>query len=99
MSSKATEAGASAPPPPYDQAMAPPVAPPVTMAQPGGVVYQYVAPTQISPDEAPDHMVMAILATICCCLPLGVVAIVKASGERFGAAGERFGASGERCLD
>ena len=82
MSSKATEVGASAPSPPYDQAMAPPVAPPVTMAQPGGVVYQYVAPTQISPDEAPDHMVMAILATICCCLPLGVVAIVKASGER-----------------
>ena len=81
MSSKATEVGASAPSP-YDQAMAPPVAPPVTMAQPGGVVYRYVAPRQISPDEAPDHMVMAVLATICCCFPLGVVAIARALGER-----------------
>ena len=26
-----------------------------------------------------NHMALAILTTICCCLPLGIVAIVKAS--------------------
>lgn len=26
-----------------------------------------------------NHMVLAILTTICCCLPLGIVGIVKAS--------------------
>ena len=33
----------------------------------------------ISEKEAPDHLVMAILVTMCCCLPLGIVAILKAS--------------------
>lgn len=74
MSSKANEAGESAPPS-YHQSLLPQVA----VSQPPGVVYQYVAPTQVSPEEAPDHLVMAILATVCCCLPLGIVAIVKAS--------------------
>ena len=73
--SKANEAGESAPPS-YHQSLLPQVA----VSQPPGVVYQYVAPTQVSPEEAPDHLVMAILATVCCCLPLGIVAIVKASG-------------------
>lgn len=31
------------------------------------------------PPCPPTHLVWAILATVCCCLPLGVVAIVKAS--------------------
>ena len=26
-----------------------------------------------------NHMVLAILTTICCCLPLGIVAIIKAN--------------------
>ena len=38
----------------------------------------YVQATPIIPDhEAPDHLVMAILVTFCCCLPLGIVAILK----------------------
>jgi len=30
--------------------------------------------------QKPDsHMVLAILTTICCCLPFGIVAVIKAS--------------------
>ena len=68
------KAAMSSPPPTYQQA----TTPPVEVAQPKIV---YVAPTPIPPHEAPDHMAMAIIATICCCLPIGIVAIVKASGE------------------
>lgn len=39
----------------------------------------YVQAPVITEQEAPDHLVMAILVTICCCLPLGIVAILKAS--------------------
>ena len=33
----------------------------------------------ISENEAPDHLVMAILITACCCFPLGIAAIYKAT--------------------
>lgn len=39
----------------------------------------YVQAPVINENEAPDHLVMAILVTICCCLPLGIVAILKSS--------------------
>lgn len=34
-------------------------------------------PSQISKQEAPDHLVLAILVTFFCCLPLGIAAIYK----------------------
>jgi len=88
MSEKSTEVDFL--PPPYSQAMLPgaqqqqpgvggmssPVYGFAQQQQPGVI---YVRATPIPKHEAPDHLVMAILATICCCLPLGIVAIVKAS--------------------
>jgi Interferon-induced transmembrane protein len=29
--------------------------------------------------EVPNYLVQAVLVTLCCCLPLGIVAIIKAS--------------------
>jgi hypothetical protein len=78
-------------PPSYEQSMAPTpviVVPPQghMMVQPGktapGVVY--IAPQEIPQNEAPDHLLMAILTTIFCCMPLGVVAIFKAAGRHYG---------------
>jgi len=40
-------------------------------------------------EEVPSHLVWGILATLCCCLPLGIVSIVYASKvEGFVAAGD-----------
>lgn len=87
MSEKSKD-GVDSLPPPYDQAMMPGVgmAPHgAALPSPGhGVMQQqprviYVQATPIPPHEAPDHLIMAILATVCCCPPLGIVAIVKAS--------------------
>jgi len=39
----------------------------------------YVQAPVIPEEEAPDHLVMAILVTVCCCLPLGIVAILKST--------------------
>lgn len=33
--------------------------------------------TPLSPGTVPNHLVWAILATLFCCLPLGIVSIVK----------------------
>jgi len=79
-----------APPPPMQGAPSP-----MAAAPPGGYVIQgypgaappvvgqpqvvYVQAPMIPEHEAPDHLVMAILVTICCCLPLGIVGILKAS--------------------
>jgi hypothetical protein len=67
---------------------------PVYQAPPGGYVIQgnpnvqpvagqpqviYVQAPVIPDHEAPDHLVMAILVTICCCLPLGIVGILKST--------------------
>jgi len=51
-------------------------APPPVVGQPQVV---YVQAPIIPEHEAPDHLVMAILVTICCCLPLGIVAIIKST--------------------
>jgi len=65
-----------APPGGYVIAGNPGAVPPPVVGQPQVV---YVQAPIISENEAPDHLVMAILVTICCCLPLGIVAILKAS--------------------
>ncbi len=41
-----------------------------------GYIYQMNTPQTPPPD---NHMVWAILSTILCCMPLGIVAIIKAS--------------------
>jgi hypothetical protein len=33
----------------------------------------------MNPQEIPNHLVKAIVVTLCCCLPLGVVSIVFAA--------------------
>jgi len=71
-------------PPPYSQLPSVVVTANKAGPQPGpqattNVVYQFVAPPEVPAREAPDHLVMAILATVFCCLPLGVVGIVRAS--------------------
>ena len=53
-----------------------PGGPPPVVGQPQVI---YVQAPVISENEAPDHLVMAILVTICCCLPLGIVAILKST--------------------
>lgn len=37
---------------------------------------QLTSPTPMKPD---NNMVLAIVCTVCCCLPLGIVGIIKAS--------------------
>jgi len=81
--------GGSLLPPPYEplpsvvvtanQAASPPANKADLPAATTNVVYQFVAPPEVPAREAPDHLVMAILATVFCCLPLGVVGIVRAS--------------------
>jgi len=39
----------------------------------------YMTAPQIPEHEAPDHLVMAILVTVCCCLPLGIIAVIKST--------------------
>ncbi len=34
---------------------------------------------QVQPPMPESNMVLAILTTVCCCLPLGIVAIIKAN--------------------
>jgi len=42
-------------------------------------VVQYVLAPEVPASEVPDNLLMAILATVFCCVPFGIVAIVKAS--------------------
>ena len=50
--------------------------PPPPPAGPGAFPPGYGGPTGVKPN---NYLVPAILATLFCCLPLGIVAIVKAS--------------------
>ncbi len=52
----------------------PPVAP--TYIPP--VAYQNAPGAPLAPGTVPNYMVHSILVTLCCCLPLGIVGIVKA---------------------
>lgn len=79
------------PQPPYGSEAAYPVPPshPVQAAHPGQPAYPgqqygaqpgYGAPGGFVPGPAPDnHLVWAILSTVLCCLPLGIVSIVYAA--------------------
>ena len=42
----------------------------------------YVHAPIIPENEAPDHLVMAILVTICCCFSLGIIGILRALDSR-----------------
>ena len=44
-----------------------------------GEVLQYHQPPPITTDEVPNYLVHAILVTIFCCMPFGVVGIVYAA--------------------
>lgn len=60
--------------PPAPPAGGPPSPPPAYSAPP------YGAPAQAaSGPPVPNHLIWAILATICCCLPTGIVAIIFAA--------------------
>ena len=56
----------SAPPPPAGPAVPPPSPPPA-------------GPIPVAPVAVPNHLVWSILATVFCCLPFGIVAIVYAA--------------------
>lgn len=68
-------------PPAPPMSAAPPAPPPGTPAQAappsGGYAPQY--PPQAPATPIPNHLVWAILATICCCLPTGIVSIIYAA--------------------
>jgi len=46
----------------------------IACAQCGRSVRQFAAP-----EAVPNYLVQSILATLCCCLPLGVVAVIYAA--------------------
>ena len=46
------------------------------------VIYVHVQAPVISEQEAPDHLAMAIWVTICCSIPFGVLAILRAMESR-----------------
>jgi predicted secreted protein len=56
----------AAPPPVPQQFMQPPQ-------------YQVVPPPPVLPLQIPNYMVQAVLVTLFCCLPLGIVGIFKAN--------------------
>ena len=56
-----------------------PGASPPVVSQPQVV---YVQNPMIPKHEAPDHLVMAILVTICCCFSLGIIGILRALDSR-----------------
>lgn len=59
-----------------------PPAPPEAYAQPPAPVYappQYAQPQVVAAVPVKNHLVMAILATLFCCLPFGVVGIIFAT--------------------
>jgi hypothetical protein len=51
---------------------------PVSSGVPG-TTQVVTPPTGAAPQTIPSHLAMAIFSTLCCCLPLGIVAIVYAS--------------------
>ena len=75
----------AAPPPPAQQYVPPPP-PPQQFVPPQPPPQQYAPPPQVQgvnpqmvPLEVPTYMVQAVLVTLFCCLPLGIVSIFKAN--------------------
>jgi hypothetical protein len=70
--------GASAPPPPpsVQTSYTPPPPPAGSYSAPAG---NYAAGGGIQPPRIPNYLVQSILITLCCCLPLGIVAIIFAA--------------------
>lgn len=62
---------------PPGNSTASPVVSPILVDQPK-IVHIPIQTPVIPELEAPDHLGMAILVTVCCCLPLGVISILKA---------------------
>lgn len=67
--------------PPAPPMSAAPPAPPAGSPPPGSPPYGGYAPQapQAPAAPIPNHLVWAILATICCCLPTGIVSIIYAA--------------------
>jgi hypothetical protein len=71
------EATYVAPPPPYysGPTQASTLHPQPVVLQPHGG-YQYVSPI-VTSQAVPDHLIYAVMATICCCWPIGLFAVFK----------------------
>jgi hypothetical protein len=63
------------PPPPSYTPPSPPRASYTPPVAPGGASYGTPAPGQ----PVPNYLIQSIIVTLCCCLPLGIVAIVFAA--------------------
>lgn len=58
----------------------PPNAPQPQISSPPPISQPYAPPpVQIVPGQVPNYMTQAILVTLFCCLPLGIVSIMKAN--------------------
>ena len=75
ISAPSVAAGQPVPPPAPPYVPAPPV-PPYPPVPP---VPQYAPVPQAAAGNVPTYMLQAILVTLFCCIPLGIVAIVKAN--------------------
>ncbi len=65
---------------PVTPAATPPLAPPPPPQYQAPIAQSYVSPPAGVPQASvPNYLVQAILVTLCCCLPFGIVSIIFAS--------------------